>query len=51
MNTNQLKNIRKEKKLSQKNIYEGLCSQAMFSKIEQGEKEADQFRQIRYFYK
>ena len=42
MNTNQLKNIRKEKKLSQKNIYEGLCSQAMFSKIEQGEKEADQ---------
>lgn len=42
MNTNQLKNIRKEKKLSQKNIYEGLCSQTMFSKIEQGEKEADQ---------
>ena len=42
MNTNQLKNIRKEKKLSQKNIYEGLCSQTIFSKIEQGEKEADQ---------
>lgn len=42
MNRKQLQSIRKEKRLSQKEIYEGLCSQAMFSKIEQGEKEADQ---------
>lgn len=39
----QLQKIRKEKKLSQKVIYEGLCSQASYSKIEQGKKEADLF--------
>ena len=37
-----LRNLREEKKISQSMIYQGLCSQPLYSKIEQGEKEVDQ---------
>ena len=37
-----IRNLREKRGISQKNIYEGLCSQASFSRIELGEKEMDQ---------
>ncbi len=37
-----IRNLREKRGIRQKNIYEGLCSQASFSRIELGEKEMDQ---------
>ena len=37
-----IKELREEKDISQRMLYEGLCAQSLSSKIEQGEKDIDQ---------